>query len=121
VYAYLWDRLNQLEQEIEDLKQENQELRQKIGSIQPLQVDSIQYKVQELHVENLNGTLDIGLNIQADDENIAQMIEKMKDGENTQFQVGDTDTADADPDESIPVHKESSAEENKEVDVKEET
>src|SRR5699024_12283373 len=92
VYAYLWDRLNQLEQEIEDLKQENQELRQKIGSIQPLQVDSIQYKVQELHVENLNGTLDIGLNIQADDENIAQMIEKMKEGENNQVQLGETET-----------------------------
>ncbi|WP_169713744.1 spore germination protein GerPC [Paludifilum halophilum] len=89
MYAYLWDRLNRLEQDLQSLRQENEELRKKLATIQPLRIERIEYKVQELQVETLSGTLDIGLSVKGDDQSIDRLVEKIKDGQNTHFQLGD--------------------------------
>ncbi|PTX60710.1 spore germination protein GerPC [Melghirimyces profundicolus] len=89
MYAYLWDRINRMEQELEDLRKENQELRKKIDSIQPVSIEQLVYKIQELNVQTLSGTLNVGLTAQGDGENVTQLIEKLHREGKTQFEIGD--------------------------------
>lgn len=89
MYAYLWDRLNQLQQEIDTLRQENEAFSKKLAELEPLRIERIEYKVQELHVETLSGTLDIGMTVKGDEKSIARIIEQMKQENPALFQFGE--------------------------------
>lgn len=110
MYAYLWDRLNQLQQEIDTLRQENEAFSKKLAELEPLRIERIEYKVQELHVETLSGTLDIGMTVKGDEKSIARIIEQMKQDNPTLFQFGEKkgvekeapETADIEDDEEGP-------------------
>ncbi|SMO75639.1 spore germination protein GerPC [Melghirimyces algeriensis] len=89
MYAYLWDRINRLEQEMEELRSENEQLRKKVDSIQPLSIEQLVYKIQELNVQTLSGTLNVGLTTQGDGENITDLIEKLHQEGKGKFEIGE--------------------------------
>ncbi|MFC4077720.1 spore germination protein GerPC [Salinithrix halophila] len=111
MYAYLWDRINQLQQELEALKKENEEIRRKLDSIQPLRIDKIDYKVQELHVEQLSGALNIGLTLKGDEDSIMGIVDKLKNETDSQIDLAEATGEKPFWEEksSIPVKKESSS------------
>lgn len=87
---YLIDqRLKYLEQEIHRLKQENAFLKEKIEQLKPIQIEKIEYKVHELHVETLSGTLNIGLTANGEDAGVGEVIEKIVDYHSSQVVVED--------------------------------
>lgn len=92
MYAYLWDRLNHLEQEIRRLKKENKEIKERIAAIKPLIVERLEYKIQELDIQTLSGTLNVGLTAHGDEKSIEGMIDKMIQEGNTKFDVGEMNT-----------------------------
>lgn len=74
---HVWHRLQQLEKEISKLKKENQELKEKISQIKPIQIDKIIYKIQELQVETLSGTLNVGLSAVTDPQKMHELFEEI--------------------------------------------
>lgn len=110
MYAYLWDRINQLQQEIEKLKEENEQFRKKLASIQPVNIERLEYKIQELRVETLSGTLNVGLSAHGDEETLSKIIDQMRDNDNgDSVQMGDLEGTSSPKGDSIPVETESSS------------
>lgn len=87
--AYLWDRLNELEQDIMRLKKENKEIKEQLAEIQPLKIERVEYKIQELQVETLSGTLNVGLTAHGSEKSIEQLINQMNQEGSTQFDLGE--------------------------------
>jgi spore germination protein PC len=71
------EELGQLKTQIEALKKENEELRVKMEAIKPLHIERIEYKIHELHVDTLSGTLNVGLTATGDDSCVGEVIEKI--------------------------------------------
>ncbi|MDN4595033.1 spore germination protein GerPC [Polycladomyces subterraneus] len=110
MYAYLWDRINQLQQEIENLKEENEQIRKQLASIQPVTIERMEYKIQELRVETLSGTLNVGLSAHGDEQTLSKIIDQMKDNDNEDsVNMGDLEGSSSLKDDSIPVQMESSS------------
>ena len=78
MYAYLWNRLNRLEREIAFLRKENEALKKKLASLQPVTIERIEYKIQELSIKTLSGTLNVGLTATGDDKSVARIIEQLQ-------------------------------------------
>lgn len=76
-FYHIEQRLQYLEQELTRLRQENASLKNKIDQLKPVQVEKIEYKVHELHVETLSGTLNIGLTANGEETGIGEVVEKM--------------------------------------------
>lgn len=79
MYPYLWDRLRHLEREIAILRRENEALKKKLASLQPITIERIEYKIQELSIETLSGTLNVGLSATGDGESIERILEKVQE------------------------------------------
>ncbi len=79
MYPYLWDRLRHLEREIAILRRENEALKKKLASLQPITIERIEYKIQELSIETLSGTLNVGLSATGDCESIERILEKVQE------------------------------------------
>src|SRR5690606_1363519 len=77
VYATLWDRLHHLEREIAILRKENEALKRKLASLQPITIERIEYKIQELSIKTLSGPLNVGLSATGDGKSIARFLEKV--------------------------------------------
>ncbi len=57
------------------LKEENEKLKEVINGIKPIHIENINYKIQELDVKELSGTLNIGMTALDDPEKIKQWIQ----------------------------------------------
>jgi hypothetical protein len=68
--------LDSLQQKIEEVKKENEDLKEKVENINPINIENINYKIQELTVEELSGTLNIGLSALTDAENLKKLLEE---------------------------------------------
>lgn len=68
--------LESLQQKIEDVEKENGDLKEKVENIKPINIEAINYKIQELTVEELSGTLNIGLSALTDAENLKKLLEE---------------------------------------------
>ncbi|HET7580688.1 MAG TPA: spore germination protein GerPC [Bacillales bacterium] len=66
-----YQMIQELQYRIMHLEQENQKLKEKVEDIKPVVIENINYKIQELNVDELKGTLNIGLTGEADLENMA--------------------------------------------------
>ncbi|SFT00135.1 spore germination protein GerPC [Marininema halotolerans] len=110
MYAYLWDRINQLQQEINALREENEAIQKKLDAIEPLNIERMDYKVQELHVQTLSGALNIGLTLTGDDESMLKMVERLREQTDSNVDLGWNNTGVKPPwteDKSIPITEES--------------
>lgn len=78
----LEQRLLELEQEQERIQKENEELLQQVRHIKPIHIENINYKIQELIVKELKGTLNIGLTTLADEKQLNKLLKDQEtDGE----------------------------------------
>lgn len=75
----LFQKLEQLEKKLEELEEENKELKEKLENIKPINIENINYKIQELTVKELSGTLNIGMTALTDPENIKKLMEEHED------------------------------------------
>lgn len=71
-----YQMIQELQYRIMHLEQENQKLKEKVEDIKPVVIENINYKIQELNVDELKGTLNIGLTGEADLENMASEMEE---------------------------------------------
>ncbi|TCS92842.1 spore germination protein GerPC [Hazenella coriacea] len=74
---YWWARLQQLEDEIAKLNKESQELKEMINNLKPIQIDKMEYKIHELHVQTLSGTLNVGLSANGDETCMSGVIDQI--------------------------------------------
>ncbi|MNC25585.1 Spore germination protein GerPC [compost metagenome] len=87
--AELESRYLKLEEQLRRLEEANQKLKEQVDGLKPAQYGNITYKVQELHVNELTGTLNIGLTSLADEGQMKAMMEQMKlDGQDLQIPGG---------------------------------
>ncbi|WP_456276599.1 spore germination protein GerPC [Bacillus sp. AK128] len=80
----IYDKLNQIEEE-------NKQLKEKIEKIQPVTIENINYKIQDLSVKDLSGTLLVGLTSLSDAENLKKLLQG-----NDSIELSDLDTEDTD-------------------------
>jgi hypothetical protein len=73
---------SQLIEKLAKLEQENKQLTDKLSEVRPIRVDAIHYKVQELSVRELSGTLNIGLSALTSSEEIAKWAANLDDSPN---------------------------------------
>ncbi|RAL24315.1 hypothetical protein DL897_08260 [Thermoflavimicrobium daqui] len=85
--ADIWHRLNQLEKELAKLKNENRNLKEKIESLQSLKIDKIEYKIHELKVQTLSGTLNVGLTSSGDAKDVKKVVDQIVKEEKTNIEV----------------------------------
>jgi spore germination protein PC len=89
-------RLKSLESRQVQLETENGLLKEKLESIKPIHIENINYKIQELAVKELKGTLNIGLSALTDAEQINKLIQGQSRDEGIQFE-NMTHPQDSDP------------------------
>lgn len=75
---WLMERLQVMEQRQQELEEENKRLQERIDSMEPVRCGDITYKIQELHIKELTGTLNIGLTSLAEEGQIQDMITQLK-------------------------------------------
>ena len=82
-------RFLRMEEQPRQLEEANRLLKEQVEAVKPVQYGNITYKVQELHVNELTGTLNIGLTSLADEGQLKTMMEQMKlDGQELQIPGG---------------------------------
>ncbi|MCT8136645.1 hypothetical protein H1D32_02105 [Anaerobacillus sp. CMMVII] len=76
-YAHIvMNQLENLQNKLEEIEKENEELKEKVENLKPINIENINYKIQELTVEELSGTLNIGLSALTDAENLKKLLEE---------------------------------------------
>lgn len=74
--------LRWLEDKLTKLEKENEELKKMVKELKPIHIENLNYKIQELVVQELSGTLNIGLTGEIDEKQIKNWLEKEeKEGE----------------------------------------
>jgi hypothetical protein len=66
------------------IENENEKLKEKLAQIKPIHIENINYKIQELDVKELKGTLNIGMTALTDAEKLKEWIGE-SEGEDIQF------------------------------------
>ncbi|MBD8498826.1 spore germination protein GerPC [Paenibacillus arenosi] len=83
-------RISQLETQVQQQKLENQTLQEKIKETKPIQIGTINYKIQELHVSDLSGTLNVGLTALTDEKELQKLMGSLKEQGEKQMENMDT-------------------------------
>lgn len=76
--AWMVQRIQALEQRQQELEADNKRLAEQLAAIKPVQYGDITYKVQELHVNELSGVLNVGLTSLAEEGQLQELIGQMK-------------------------------------------
>lgn len=74
-YANIKDVLNYICNEIDTIKIQNKEILNKISNL-PLNIESLEYKVNELKIDTLSGSLNLGLTASGDDVCVQKIVDK---------------------------------------------
>ena len=80
--AYLYSleqRVRSLEFRLFTTESELHALKESVAGIKPIHIDNIHYKVQELAVSDLSGTLNIGLTALADPKKLEEWVQQQTD------------------------------------------
>lgn len=86
-----------LEERIRLLEEENKELKEKIENLKPLHIENINYKIQELSVRELKGTLNIGMTALSDPKEIQKWLQEAEEGEEIYMEDLEQNTQDENP------------------------
>ncbi|MBD0384081.1 spore germination protein GerPC [Paenibacillus sedimenti] len=90
-----------LEQEIRRLKENSEldsmKLKEQLEQIKPIHIENINYKIQELAVKDLKGTLNIGLTALTDEEQLKKIIDDVEQGKDIQFEDLNSSPGESDP------------------------
>ena len=74
-----YEIIQQLQYRVLQLEEANRKLSEKVEDIKPLVIENINYKIQELNVDELKGTLNIGLSGEAGTEGLGPFMEEEED------------------------------------------
>ncbi|MFA1819137.1 hypothetical protein ACDX78_02845 [Virgibacillus oceani] len=85
--AALLKKMEKIYEKLNQLEEENKELKEEMDNIKPLTIENINYKIQELHVQDLSGNLMVGLTALSDAEELQKLLE-----ENDSMTFNDMDT-----------------------------
>jgi hypothetical protein len=92
-YPDFWQQLEQRLRELEEnnlrLNKENQQLKQKIENIKPIHIENINYKVQELVVRELSGTLNIGMTGLGDPQEVNKWLSEHNNNDGDEITLHD--------------------------------
>lgn len=69
----------------EKWEQDNLKLKGQLEQIKPVHIENINYKIQELAVKDLKGTLNIGLTALTDQDQLKKIIDDVEQGKDIQF------------------------------------
>nr|WP_232345502.1 spore germination protein GerPC [Paenactinomyces guangxiensis] len=86
--------MQKLEKEISKLKKENKELKDKVEAVRPVSIDKVEYKIHELHVDTLSGTLNVGLTANGDEASMGEVIDKIVEEHRSNVVVEDESSRD---------------------------
>lgn len=78
-FQQLEERLRALEENYQQLEEEYKRLQEQIKEIKPIHIENMNYKIQELVVKELSGTLNIGLSGLMDPEELAKWHAKERE------------------------------------------
>lgn len=70
VYSYIQELMKRIHQ----LEERQKQLQEKIEAIKPLTIENINYKIQDLHVQELSGNLLVGLTALSDAEELQELL-----------------------------------------------
>lgn len=93
------ETIKKFEEKLESLEEENKELKQKVEEMKPINIENINYKIQELSVQELSGTLNVGLTSLADSEELKELI---KSANGKDFKLEDIDDEDEPEQQPLP-------------------
>lgn len=88
-YWQIAEQIQALQHTVSQLQAENKQLKEQLTTLQPIKIEKMEYKINELVVETLSGTLNIGLSAHTDDSGLQQLIERMKEKERMEFEIGE--------------------------------
>lgn len=88
---YLLQCVQCLEKELQKLKTEQKILLEKIEGIKPVQIGTMEYKIHELSVHTLSGTLNLGLTANADEKTMQSIMEDIRKEGKFKVSLGDTE------------------------------
>jgi hypothetical protein len=85
--AALLKKIEKIYEKLHQLEEDNKELKEEVDNIKPLTIENINYKIQDLHVQDLSGNLMVGLTALSDAEELQKLLE-----ENDAITFNDMDT-----------------------------
>lgn len=68
------EHIEKMNEKLSKMEEENKQMKEKIENINPVNVENINYKIQDLHVEDLSGTLLVGLAALSDAEKLQELL-----------------------------------------------
>lgn len=74
---------------LNEIEEENKKLKEEISNIKPVTIENVNYKIQELSVQELSGTLLVGLTALSDAEELKKLL-----SEKGPVKINDMDTED---------------------------
>lgn len=90
IYAYvrlMESRIKQLEDRLALLENQSEQLSRDMQQVKPIYIENITYKVQELAVRDLSGTLNIGLTALSDPEQLEKWVNQKDEGDSQELYV----------------------------------
>lgn len=77
----LHDMIHQLFEKIDEMEKKQKKMQQQIEAIKPLTIENINYKIQDLHVDELSGSLLVGLTGLSEAEELQQLLREQSSTE----------------------------------------
>lgn len=68
--------IDNLYKKLSQLEEENKALKEEVENIKPLTIENINYKIQDLNVQDLSGNLMVGLTALSDAEELKKLLEE---------------------------------------------
>jgi len=79
--------IEKIHEKLNQLEEENKALQEQVENMKPLTIENINYKIQDLHVQDLSGNLMVGLTALSDAEELKKLLD-----ENDPITFNDMDT-----------------------------
>lgn len=76
ILKHLIKKISGLEQELRSLTSQNRSLLQKLEKERPLNIEQLEYKINELNIDKLSGILSLGLTAECNDVAVKKIIDK---------------------------------------------
>ncbi|WP_163970574.1 coiled-coil domain-containing protein [Oceanobacillus halotolerans] len=68
------EHMEKLNEKLNKLEEEQKKMQDEIDNIKPVNVENVNYKIQDLNVQDLSGTLLVGLTTLSDAENLKELL-----------------------------------------------
>src|SRR5699024_11934053 len=82
------EQIKNIQEKLTEIEEKYTKLKETIEHLKPMTVENVHYKIQDLHVQDLSGTLHVGLTTLSDAEQLEKLL---ADSDSIQFSHMDTD------------------------------